>query len=236
MTGCPQIAAWNLPIMAPLRHRSWPPTTRPLTPRAGRLARNGPNRRPSSALAGPSRSRAISNPSWTWIQCWSALPRKMMRYTRQMRSMTLTVSTVESGSWARIIDAVSKVLSVDVRRASQLLPRPERRPRFVQDPYPAYDRMRALGSLVYWQDYALPCTTSFAATNAVLRDRRFGRVPLDPPKIAPHSGPVLRQSRRIPCWNWNRRATRGLRGLVLRAFTFAPDRLAPCARDRRTRA
>ncbi|CUX82004.1 MAG: Cytochrome P450 [Roseibaca calidilacus] len=91
-------------------------------------------------------------------------------------------------------------------------------PRFVQDPYPAYDRMRALGSLVYWQDYALPCTTSFAATNAVLRDRRFGRVPLDPPKIAPHLAPFYAIEAHSMLELEPPRHTR-LRGLVLRAFT-----------------
>lgn len=90
--------------------------------------------------------------------------------------------------------------------------------RFVQDPYPAYDRMRALGSIVYWQDYALPCTTSFAATNAVLRDRRFGRVPLDPPAIPAHLTPFYAVEAHSMLELEPPRHTR-LRGLVLRAFT-----------------
>ena len=48
-------------------------------------------------------------------------------------------------------------------------------PALVQDPYTFYDRMRALGSVVHWEDYAMPCAVSFAAVNAILRDRRFGR-------------------------------------------------------------
>lgn len=89
---------------------------------------------------------------------------------------------------------------------------------FVQDPYPAYDRMRALGPVVYWQDYALPCTTSFAATNAVLRDRRFGRVPLDPLAIPPHLAPFYAMEAHSMLELEPPRHTR-LRGLVLRAFT-----------------
>lgn len=48
-------------------------------------------------------------------------------------------------------------------------------PSFVQDPYPAYDRMRALGPAAYWEDYGLWCLSGFDDVNAVLRDRRFGR-------------------------------------------------------------
>lgn len=89
---------------------------------------------------------------------------------------------------------------------------------FVQDPYPAYDRMRALGPVVYWQEYALPCTTGFAATNAVLRDRRFGRVPLDPPAIPDHLAPFYAVEGHSMLELEPPRHTR-LRGLVLRAFT-----------------
>lgn len=89
---------------------------------------------------------------------------------------------------------------------------------FVQDPYSAYDRMRGLGPLVYWQDYSLPCTTGFAATNAVLRDRRFGRVPLDPPAIPKHLTPFYAIEAHSMLELEPPRHTR-LRGLVLRAFT-----------------
>jgi cytochrome P450 len=57
-------------------------------------------------------------------------------------------------------------------------------PAFVQDPYAFYERARALGSLVFWQDYNLPCALSYAAVNAILRDRRFGRE-VPPEKRAP---------------------------------------------------
>ena len=48
-------------------------------------------------------------------------------------------------------------------------------PGFVQNPYPFYDRARALGPLVRWQEYGLPVATRLAAMNALLKDRRLGR-------------------------------------------------------------
>jgi unspecific monooxygenase len=89
---------------------------------------------------------------------------------------------------------------------------------FVQDPYPAYDRMRALGPLVLWQDYPYLCTTGFAATNAVLRDRRFGRVPLDPVQTPARLDPFYAIEAHSMLELEPPRHTR-LRGLVLRAFT-----------------
>ncbi|KPQ08313.1 MAG: Cytochrome P450 [Rhodobacteraceae bacterium HLUCCA12] len=53
-------------------------------------------------------------------------------------------------------------------------------PAFVQNPYPFYDRARALGRVVFWDDYAMPCVFGHAAVSAILRDRRFGRaIPAD---------------------------------------------------------
>jgi cytochrome P450 len=89
---------------------------------------------------------------------------------------------------------------------------------FVQDPYPAYDAMRALGPLVYWQDYALPCAVSYAATNAILRDRRFGREPLVVPDRAAHLAPFYAVEAHSMLELEPPRHTR-LRNLVLRAFT-----------------
>jgi cytochrome P450 len=48
-------------------------------------------------------------------------------------------------------------------------------PAFFQDPYPAYDRIRSLGPLVYWADYDFPVTARYDLVSALLRDRRFGR-------------------------------------------------------------
>ncbi|PZX45616.1 cytochrome P450 [Roseinatronobacter thiooxidans] len=89
---------------------------------------------------------------------------------------------------------------------------------FVQDPYPAYDRMRTLGSLVYWQDYNMPCAVSYAAANAILRDRRFGRMPLDPPEVPAHLAPFYAVEAHSMLELEPPRHTR-LRSLVLRAFT-----------------
>ncbi|WP_071481924.1 cytochrome P450 [Roseinatronobacter bogoriensis] len=89
---------------------------------------------------------------------------------------------------------------------------------FVQDPYPAYDRMRALGSLVFWQEYNMPCAVSFASANAILRDRRFGRMPLDPPPVAEHLAPFYAVEAHSMLELEPPRHTR-LRSLVLRAFT-----------------
>jgi cytochrome P450 len=48
-------------------------------------------------------------------------------------------------------------------------------PDFVQDPYTAYDRMRAAGPAVFWEDYGFWCLTGYDGVNGLLRDRRFGR-------------------------------------------------------------
>ena len=91
-------------------------------------------------------------------------------------------------------------------------------PAFVQDPYPFYDRMRASGDFAWWAYYDMPCAVSLAAVQAVLKDRRMGRVPLAPPpddparaafdKVEAHSMLELEPPDH----------TR-LRKLVLRAFT-----------------
>jgi unspecific monooxygenase len=48
-------------------------------------------------------------------------------------------------------------------------------PDFVQDPYAAYDRARAAGPVVYWEDYAMYAAFDAATVQALLRDRRLGR-------------------------------------------------------------
>ena len=50
-----------------------------------------------------------------------------------------------------------------------------RDPRFVQNPYPFYDQLRATAPLVVWDEYEMPCAASYDAVDSVLRDRRFGR-------------------------------------------------------------
>lgn len=93
-------------------------------------------------------------------------------------------------------------------------------PEFVQNPYPFYEKARALGAIFHWDEYDMPCAVSYAAVNSILKDRRFGReVPIEmavePPAhqsgfwaIENHSMLELEPPRH----------TR-LRGLVLRAFT-----------------
>lgn len=48
-------------------------------------------------------------------------------------------------------------------------------PAFVQNPYPVYTRMRALGGAFIWEEYGHLCVPGFDAVNALLRDRRLGR-------------------------------------------------------------
>ncbi|MEO0681095.1 MAG: cytochrome P450 [Pseudomonadota bacterium] len=63
-----------------------------------------------------------------------------------------------------------------------------REPGFVQDPWPAYERLRALGPAAHWQD--LPDIKAVFSgrdeVDALLRDRRFGREPPTRPAPAPH--------------------------------------------------
>lgn len=93
-------------------------------------------------------------------------------------------------------------------------------PRFVQNPYPFYEKARATGPFFRWEDYGLVCTTSAAACNAIFRDRRFGReVPAEKAEaIAPHTAPFYAVEAHSMLELEPPRHTR-LRGLVLRAFT-----------------
>ena len=45
----------------------------------------------------------------------------------------------------------------------------------MQNPYPFYNRARAAGELVYWNEYSRICATSYAAVNHFLRDKNWGR-------------------------------------------------------------
>ncbi|WP_417586238.1 cytochrome P450 [Pararhodobacter oceanensis] len=93
-------------------------------------------------------------------------------------------------------------------------------PEFVQNPYPFYDRARALGPVVYWDEYQMPCVFGQAAANAILRDRRFGReVPESKRQpIAPHTAPFYAIEAHSMLELEPPTHTR-LRSLVLRAFT-----------------
>ncbi|MEO0655763.1 MAG: cytochrome P450, partial [Pseudomonadota bacterium] len=106
-------------------------------------------------------------------------------------------------------------------------------PPFVQNPYPFYDRARAAGDIVWWEDYALPVATTHAAVNAVLKDRRLGREPVDPLTVPDHLAPFYAVEAHSMLELEPPRHTR-LRGLVLRAFTsrriaaLAPEITALC--------
>ncbi|MDF3413504.1 cytochrome P450 [Sulfitobacter sp. M57] len=93
-------------------------------------------------------------------------------------------------------------------------------PDFVQNPYAAYDRARAAGPVVYWQDYAMYAAFNAQTVQALLRDRRLGRE-----KPAHLRQPVpdhLRDWAKVEAHSLLDMEPPGhtrLRGLVLRAFT-----------------
>lgn len=91
-------------------------------------------------------------------------------------------------------------------------------PDFVQNPYPFYERARVGGAFFHWADYNLTCTGNAAAVNAIFRDRRFGREPVEPPVIPPHLAPFYAVEAHSMLELEPPRHTR-LRNLVLRAFT-----------------
>jgi len=91
-------------------------------------------------------------------------------------------------------------------------------PDFVQDPYPFYDRVRALGPLVHWEEYGLPVAAGHAEVHALLRDRRLGREPVTPADPPPHLAPFHAVEKHSMLELEPPRHTR-LRGLVMRAFT-----------------
>lgn len=100
-------------------------------------------------------------------------------------------------------------------------------PGFVQSPYPFYERARALGPLVWWDEYGAPITTTREATMAVLKDRRLGRE-RDMGEIPERLQPFYDVEAHSMLELDPPRHTR-LRALVLRAFTsraiadLAPD-------------
>lgn len=91
-------------------------------------------------------------------------------------------------------------------------------PEFIQTPYAFYDRARAEGDLFFWKDYDLPMAVSFRAVNALLRDRRFGREPVEPRQFPDHLAPFYAVEAHSMLELEAPRHTR-LRKLVLRAFT-----------------
>ncbi|WP_170325513.1 cytochrome P450 [Ruegeria arenilitoris] len=106
-------------------------------------------------------------------------------------------------------------------------------PGFVQDPYPFYDKARAYGDLVYWEDYNKIAAVSHRAVQVLLKDRRFGReVPAELQRSGPaHLAPWLNVEAHSLLEAEPPRHTR-LRALVTRAFTSrAISALEPTIRD-----
>ncbi|MCI2394563.1 cytochrome P450 [Aliiroseovarius sediminis] len=91
-------------------------------------------------------------------------------------------------------------------------------PDFIQNPYAFYDHARTGGDIFWWDDYDLPMAVSFRAVNALLRDRRFGREPVEQLKFADHLAPFYAVEAHSMLELEAPRHTR-LRKLVLRAFT-----------------
>lgn len=91
-------------------------------------------------------------------------------------------------------------------------------PKFVQNPYPFYASARATGDLFYWDNYQMPMACTAASVNAILRDRRFGREPIEPLDIPDHLTEFYAVEAHSMLELEPPRHTR-LRGLVLRAFT-----------------
>jgi len=91
-------------------------------------------------------------------------------------------------------------------------------PDFVQNPYPAYDQARALGEIVYWEDFGMPAAMSHDAVSAILKDRRFGREAPTPPDVKEHTKDFYAVEAHSMLELEPPRHTR-LRSLVLRAFT-----------------
>ena len=108
-------------------------------------------------------------------------------------------------------------------------------PDFVQNPYPFYDRVRAVGDFFWWNEYNMACAVSHQTVHAVLRDRRMGReCPAElAPDIPPHLQPFYDVEAHSMLELEPPRHKR-LRALVLRAFTsrtiagLAPDIRALC--------
>jgi len=92
--------------------------------------------------------------------------------------------------------------------------------KFVQNPYPHYVEWRKKGPMVFWQDYGMVAVLASTMTNAILKDRRFGReVPAEnAPTIPDRLKPFLNIEAHSMLELEPPKHTR-LRRLVLRAFT-----------------
>mgnify|MGYP001822110455 CR=1 FL=1 len=106
-------------------------------------------------------------------------------------------------------------------------------PGFVQNPYPFYRDIRALGDFVFWEDFGLPMATTAAAVNAVMRHPKLGRqVPEDqraevPENLKPFYDIEVHSLLELEPPSHTR-----IRKLLLRAFTGSRVRaMAPVIRS-----
>ena len=70
--------------------------------------------------------------------------------------------------------------------AMQIFKQSPTEPSFVQNHYQAYARARAMGDLVWWDDYQMPAAVSHRAVRGLLTNRKFGREALSAPECPTH--------------------------------------------------
>ncbi len=86
-----------------------------------------------------------------------------------MRSPTLidpspSPSPQGGGEIPERIDAATRRVSLNATNAA-----------FYQNPYAAFERIRAVAPVFYWEELGMWCLTEYEAVNGIFRDRRFGR-------------------------------------------------------------
>ncbi len=107
-----------------------------------------------------------------------------------------------------------------------------REPAFYENPYPAYEAIRAVAPQFFWEEQATWCFLEAADVGTLLRDRRFGReIPGQPtgpvPEVSEHIATFLHVNRNSMLEREPPVHTR-LRTLVNRAFVSrAIERLRP---------
>ena len=99
------------------------------------------------------------------------------------------------------------------------LSQPPRDAAFVADPYGFYDRARALGPVIWWEEYGMPALVTHAAVTAALKDRRLARVPAEGLPPFPREQAAFGRLESRSLLSLDGPAHARLRGQVLRDFT-----------------
>ena len=73
------------------------------------------------------------------------------------------------------MDAIEEAAPVRIDPASRRVSLEATDPAFFADPYAAYERIRAVTPVFFWEQLGLWCLTGYEAVNGLFRDRRFGR-------------------------------------------------------------